>query len=156
MHVIAHDGVYLNQVPSEEVSETTVTSASRVDLAVRCLSPGAQAHLKVSHQVVATINVVAGSPIDAVPFEPGGATWSPIRPDYLSDLRDELVVASNKYGIILTSEAVNGVVWNPDVPLGTLNYDQVQEWTIYDSRSSSISYALVSHADCFAWRLRRI
>jgi len=137
-HIIAHDGVYLNDVPSEEISETTITSASRVDLAVRCLSPGAQAHLIVANQVVATITVVAGSPIDAVPFEQGAmpgtwTTWSPNRPEFVSDLLNEPVPASNKFGITLSSDTVNGVVWNADIPLRTVDYDQVQEWTIYDS-----------------------
>jgi FtsP/CotA-like multicopper oxidase with cupredoxin domain len=135
MHVIAHDGVYLNQVPSDQVSETTVTSASRVDLALRCLSPGAKAQLKVAFQVVATINVVAGSPLDADPFESGGTPqkWPPLRPDYLRDLRNEPVFASNKHSITLTSGDVNGKAWDAAVPLANLNYDQVQEFTIYDS-----------------------
>ena len=133
MHVIAHDGVYLNQVPSDELSETTVTSASRVDLAVRCLSPGAQAQLKIAYQPIATINVVAGSSLDADPFESGGVKWSPIRPNYLSDLRSEPVVASNKHSITLSSGDVNGKVWNADVPLANLNYNEVQEFTVYES-----------------------
>lgn len=138
-HAIAHDGVYLTEVPSEEVSDVTVTSASRVDLAVRCLSSGSrQAQLKIAYVPVASINIVAGSPVDAVPFEPGATPgawtpWSPIRPGYLSDLRNEAVAASNKFEVTLTSETVNGEVWDPDVPLGTLDYDQVQEWTVYDS-----------------------
>lgn len=98
-HIIVNDGVYLNGVPGPEVSVATVTSASRLDLAVRCVSPGATADLEIASRVVATITVVDGTPIDANPFEDGQTPWSPSRPYYLQDLRNEVIPDSNKFSL---------------------------------------------------------
>lgn len=131
---IAHDGVYINDVPSSQTDVSTITSASRLDLAVRCTSPGAIAELTISRfHVVATINVVAGQAIDASPFDDQEQTWSPNRPYALRDLRGETVPDSNKFSVELTAEAVNGKRWDAEIPLGLLDYDTVQEWILMDT-----------------------
>jgi FtsP/CotA-like multicopper oxidase with cupredoxin domain len=133
-HILANDGVYLNEVPSPEVPVATVTSASRLDLAVRCVSPGATADLEIASRHVATITVVDGTPIDAVPFEQGQIPWSPSRPYYLQDLRDEEILDSeHKLSVTLTSDTVNGKPWDVTTPLVNIAYDEVQEWTVMDS-----------------------
>ena len=122
----AYDGVWRTSVPHPTNTNTYVlTGASRIDVAVKCLA-GSHAVLWGGGQV-ATLITTVGTITAATPYANGGA-WLPSRPLYLQDLRSATV--GNTYDISMSAAQINGKRWDMNVPLATMQYDVVQEWTI--------------------------
>jgi len=126
---VAFDGVWLFDVPGPNTDGFYVmTGASRVDLALRCWNSSV---ILLNDEPVMWLDVVDGPTSIATPFANNSYTWEPRnRPTYLRDLRN-VTVDDDDVEIEITSTAINGLSYDPDVPLdATVYYDSVQEWTI--------------------------
>lgn len=126
--LLARDGVWRTVAPKHLPDGTlNLTGASRADFAVRC---SADSTIRVANNTVANITIsgTAGDP-SAHPFaEDGVSTWSAARPDYLRDLQS--VTDVQTAAIRIGARTINGLSFDPDTPLFTLNADSVQEWSI--------------------------
>jgi len=125
--LLARDGVWRTSAPKALPTRTVnLTGASRADLAVRC---SGNSDIKVANATVANI-IVAGTANPAPhPFAADGVSmWSATRPSYLRDLRNETNVNSLRIG--MGARSVNGVKFDVNTPLFTLNADAVQDWSI--------------------------
>jgi FtsP/CotA-like multicopper oxidase with cupredoxin domain len=135
VHAAAHDGVWRFQVPKQTASSTyTLTGASRLDVAIQC-SSGGSVLFGGKSKVVATIVVGSDSSSTASPFASDGSSWASFRPNYLRDLSQLPSNSFESYSISMTAAQMNGVSYSPDVPLGTWNYDTLQEWTIFGTQA---------------------
>jgi len=125
--LLARDGVWRTTAPKALPTRTVnLTGASRADLAVRC---SANSDIKVANATVANILVAGTADPNPHPFAADGSSmWSAARPAYLRDLRNETNVHSERIG--MGARSVNGVKFDVNTPLFTLNADAVQEWSI--------------------------
>ena len=125
--LLARDGVWRTSAPKALPTRTVnLTGASRADLAVRC---SANSDIKVANTTVANILVAGTANPDPHPFAADGVSmWSAARPSYLRDLRSETNVNAERIG--MGARSVNGVKFDANTPLFTLNADTVQEWSI--------------------------
>jgi len=125
--LLARDGVWRTTAPKALPTRTVnLTGASRADLAVRCSS---NSDIKVANSTVANIIVAGTANPTPHPFAADGVSmWSAARPSYLRDLRNETNVNSERIG--MGARSVNGVKFDINTPVFTLNTDAVQEWSI--------------------------
>lgn len=127
MVLMARDGVWRTEVPKQiPTNSLSLTGASRADLAVRC---SGNATISVGNTVVA--NVVADGTGNAAPNPyntDGASTWFSQRPNYLRDLRDEVV--DNTETVRMGARTINGSKFEKDVATFELNADGLQEWSL--------------------------
>ena len=125
--LLARDGVWRTTAPKALPTRTVnLTGASRADLAVRC---SANSDIKVANATVANILVAGTADPNPHPFAADGTSmWSADRPAYLRDLRNETNVNTERIG--MGARSVNGVKFDVNTPLFTLNADAIQEWSI--------------------------
>eukprot|EP00004_Rigifila_ramosa_P028489 TRINITY_DN968_c1_g1_i8.p1 TRINITY_DN968_c1_g1~~TRINITY_DN968_c1_g1_i8.p1 ORF type:complete len:471 (+),score=91.80 TRINITY_DN968_c1_g1_i8:56-1468(+) len=127
-HSVAHDGVWRTAVPkTASALSYSLTGASRMDLAVWCGIAGTYS-VTMAGTAVTSIVATTGTPSAATPWDPTGAAWTPVRPYYLRDLRSESFDGS--LTLQITANSIGGKSWNADVPLSTVAYGSVQEWTL--------------------------
>ncbi|CAB9530109.1 Multicopper oxidase mco [Seminavis robusta] len=146
VHAAAHDGVWRFQVPKQASSTTyTLSGASRLDVAIKCSSGG---DIDFSKRAVATISVSGSGSSGATPFTSTGGSWASHRPFYLRDLSTLSSSQFETYSISMTAAQINGASYDPDTPLGTWNYNTLQQWTV--SASGAHPYHLhVYHMQAF-------
>ena len=137
VHVAAYDGVWKFQTPNSQVERSFIpTGASRIDVAIQCPTEGNWTiqfdHGKVD---IATLHVTQGTTTGANPFRSDGSSWRSTRPSYLRDLSDGDVAFGEfeRQNLTLNFPYVNGQLYNPEVPLLTVNYNTLQEWTLLNS-----------------------
>ena len=125
--LLARDGVWRTTAPKALPTRTVnLTGASRADLAGRC---SANSDIKVANATVANILVAGTADPNPHPFAADGTSmWSADRPTYLRDLRNETNVNTERIG--MGARSVNGVKFDVNTPLFTLNADAIQEWSI--------------------------
>ena len=153
VHKVATDGVWRSAVPGPTGSVFELTGASRADFAIRCNTPQMLVPLYYGDELASTIVVGSVEPSPHVMED-----WIPNRPYSLQDLSTLAVPDGNTFSVNLGYDHVNDIVWDPDVPIGTIGFDEVHEWTIAGNRHSSISYPSLPHADCDVgrvWLVRR-
>jgi hypothetical protein len=131
---MARDGMWLSSVPAAHTLSYTVSSPSRVDLAVRCTVPTIPVYLNwgISGSITTRVQllITSGSPNSGTPFRPDGTNWQPLRPSYMPDLRN--VVVQQSYSVAATN---NGISWNYAPPvIFNMNDDiaSIQFNTIYE------------------------
>jgi hypothetical protein len=56
--------------------------------------------------------------------------WQPTRPYSISDMTGDTVPETNMFAVILGFDYVNDKYWDDMVPIETIAYDQVHEWTL--------------------------
>lgn len=135
VHAAAHDGVWRFEVPKATSSRSyTLTGSSRLDVAIRCSRSGALRYGWTS--TVATIRVSGSSTSTASPFDADGNPWASFRPWYLRDLRSLPSESFETFVIEASEDAINGIQYDPEVPLGEWSYDSLQQWTIQVSGGS--------------------
>jgi FtsP/CotA-like multicopper oxidase with cupredoxin domain len=124
---MARDGVWRTEAPASITGNTlTLTGASRADLAIRCTTDSS---ISVGGVQVANIYVDGTADSGPHPYDGDGvSTWSADRPDYLRDLRDELVTGSET--IRMGARSILGRKFDPDVPNLTQVADGVQAWSL--------------------------
>lgn len=137
--LIAHDGVYRFRVPGPEVSEFSMTGASRLDVALLCNSTGT---ISVGGAVVATLHVLdtGAAPARASPFSTSGEAWLSWRPPYLPDLRHADCAECTRMGVVITDTAVNDVSWTSRCPFKTAAgenwaFGSLNEWQLNATRT---------------------
>ena len=143
VRAIAFDGNFLSQVPSAPGFQWTTTGAGRIDFALSCAEDfainifGEQVPFRVSHL---DSSLVGASEL---------VTWSPVRPPYLRDLRDEVVPAANKHTAWASMSSVSwdGVSFQwPAAPYHTCSDTSMQVGQVYElTLSSTISHPLHLH-----------
>ena len=127
VYELGNDGILYFKLPdTQETSATEVivaSGASRADIAIKCTQDAALGDIEIS--------VV---PVDST-LTPGAGlvAWSTTRPAHLQDLRD--LAVDNTYSIELGFNtpgvgAVNGMSWDPNVPLLDIEFGTVQQWNI--------------------------
>jgi len=127
VHAISFDGVPRNLIPSDPVTAVTVTGASRVDLAIKCMV--GEAFVQYGNTVAARLNIEGpGGNTTITPFRSDGSSWSPFRPEYLVDMRD--LPLNDTYSVTMTASQINGEAWDAEIPLLVYGKDQVFEWTL--------------------------
>lgn len=85
VHIIAHDGIFRFEVPSEQRDAFVLTSSSRLDVAIQCSK---SAEIVVLHgETLATISVDSSKqPSHVTPFVSGTENWKSSRLEYTKDL----------------------------------------------------------------------
>lgn len=136
VHAAAHDGVWRFNVPKLTAATTyTLTAAGRIDVAIKCPWSADGKAVTFGRNNVATIVFNGeGDPSSANPFvivDGQEEQWASYRPPYLQDLSN--VANFETYGSTMTAAQINGVSFDPDVPLGNWSYGKSQEWTISGS-----------------------
>ena len=126
IHKVAQDGMWRSVVPGPKSSVWELTGASRADFAIRCNT--SEALIPVFYrddELIAQIWVGAEEYNLYVMEE-----FTPNRPYSLSDMLSETVPEGNKFSVALGFDYVNDELWDPTVPIATIAYDQVHEWTL--------------------------
>lgn len=139
VHALAIDGVYGFSVPLNTQSKYKYEIISRIDVAIRC--PAGQFDVRFFGGPVARLISTGGSSYGAIssasPFVSSG-TWMPSRPSYLEDLR-QYTGPLKRASFYITDGYINGVAWNPDVPLlDGLQLDDVVEWQLKSTGSGPL------------------
>lgn len=129
VYKVASDGIWHNAaLATYSGSSFDMTGASRADYAIKCAS-GSTTEIRWRNGKAATI--VAGT----FGFNTGSADrgnfTAPPKPASLLGL-DTAVVAGT-YSITMSGAKINQKSWDKDVPLGTVQYGKVYEWTISGS-----------------------
>mmetsp|Transcript_33484 Transcript_33484/g.73454 ORF Transcript_33484/g.73454 Transcript_33484/m.73454 type:complete len:571 (+) Transcript_33484:148-1860(+) len=127
IHQVAADGIWRSSVPGPAKDKFFLTGSSRADFAIRCAS---SFHILFGGQKAATVYVGAVHPD---PFEM--YQWTPNRPRSLQGIADAYVPPQNTFDVELTREGINNILWDPAVPLTTVAYDEVHEWTLTRSKT---------------------
>lgn len=127
---VAYDGVFRSTVPNPTDAFTyRITGATRIDLAVKCTNSSGlfynETDFATATPLVEFIVVDATGVKEDEAIEP----WVPNRPNYLTDLR-QLHIPMDTFRINLVYNTINAASYSPDVPIGTFEYGQVQQWTI--------------------------
>jgi FtsP/CotA-like multicopper oxidase with cupredoxin domain len=127
VEMMARDGVWRTMVPKNLPSnDIQITSASRVDLAVRCR---ADAELKIGNTIVANIYADGAGDPAPHPFAADGVSmWPSTRPDYLRDLWSETNVTFED--ISMGARSINGSKFDAYNATFTQAADSVMEWSI--------------------------
>jgi len=125
VHKVATDGVWRSSVPGPSAKTYAMTGASRADFAVRCSTPGSMVTVRYGSGTAATL-YIGQAELNPHSME----EWQPNRPYYLQDLRQLPVPDGNQMSLRLGYDHINDLHWNPDVPMATLAYDQIHEWTL--------------------------
>ena len=134
--LLSRDGVWRTTVPkdlSADNNSLSLTGGSRADVAVRCSDDST---LKVGNVVVANIYADANmSPPNADPAHPyaengeaNATTWESDRPTYLRDLRNELVINTEK--VSMGARTINGSKFDLATPTFVTEANGVQQWEI--------------------------
>jgi FtsP/CotA-like multicopper oxidase with cupredoxin domain len=122
---VASDGIWRSSIPRPSASVYELTGASRADFAIRCVTPNSLVPLLYDGDLIATIRVGSSEPNPHVMEE-----WKPKRPNSLQDLRTLSLPQDGAFDIKLGFDYVNDQKWDPEIPLDTIAYDQVHEWTL--------------------------
>lgn len=128
---VANDGVWINNVPGLTSNDFEMSGSSRRDLAVRCTGSGT---ISGPEGTMVQLSVSGNSGLSS-PFTSTGGTWSPTRPAHLVSVLAANVPTANTFSVKMTASQIAGKSWDPDVPLRTIAYDEVHEWTISGSGS---------------------
>ena len=134
VHAAAYDGVWRTTVPHPTAqARYTASGSNRIDFAIQCSqSEGMWWGSTLIENELVVFNVrVGGEKANGngvMPLE----TWIPPRPDYLTDLRNE-VLAGNSFQVELDRSRINDEEYDKAVPLGVLDYDSLQQWNIVNS-----------------------
>lgn len=127
VHAAAYDGVWRSVVPHPEASSKyTLSGANRIDFAIKCKANGGMYY--DSNDSVAgdplVVFAVGGSGDDGV-LEP----WEPPRPASLENLHDGKLM-KNTFNAAITILGINTKLYDPEVPLATLEYGTLQQWNV--------------------------
>lgn len=130
IHKVANDGVWRSTVPGPTSNVWELTGASRADFAIRCnvsdeLVPLLYRNDEQVAQLWVTSEVVTPHAMQ---------DWIPNRPYSIKDMSNETVPDANKFSVSLGFDYVNNEQWNATVPLATIAWDQVHEWTLYQTK----------------------
>jgi FtsP/CotA-like multicopper oxidase with cupredoxin domain len=148
----AYDGVWRETVPSSKIQRTyKLFHANRLDVAIKCSSPGALYYtlvpgldrsprylaslLGLSNFIFpALVNFQVTDGVNQASSSSDLQYWTPQRPAYLQDLRGE-TVAKNTYSVQVTTHLVNNVEFggNSDPPLATFEYGSLQQWKLINT-----------------------
>jgi FtsP/CotA-like multicopper oxidase with cupredoxin domain len=131
IHKVASDGVWRGTVPGPKSSVWELTGASRADFAIRCNNTNGEVPIFYRRdELVARIRVGSW---ENSPYRM--EEWKPNRPDSLKDMLSEIVPEANKFSVKLGFDYINNdeTRWDPLVPLATIAYNQVHEWTLVDT-----------------------
>ena len=129
IHKVANDGIWRSVVPqlsgvwNENAWE--LTGASRADFAVNCATPNSLVSAYLDEFLAATLRIGA---LESNPYVM--EEWIPERPYAFRDLRTLEVPDGNTFSVRLGYDYVNDEQWDPDVPIATIGFDQVHEWTL--------------------------
>jgi len=126
---MARDGMWLSSVPAAQLSSYTVSSPSRVDLAIRCTVPNSPAFLNWGTSRVQLL-IASGTTNSGTPYGPNTSTWQPIRPNYMPDLRNAVIqqrnfIAATNIGISWNGAPAIRFDMNDDI--ATLEFDRNYE-----------------------------
>ena len=81
---IAHDGIFRFEVPGPQMVASSLTSASRLDVAIKC---SVNANIRLGGLPIVQVQVDSSTqPSLATPFEAGVNSWSSRRMEYTKDL----------------------------------------------------------------------
>eukprot|EP00544_Gedaniella_sp_CCMP2646_P008030 CAMPEP_0202488006 /NCGR_PEP_ID=MMETSP1361-20130828/6170_1 /ASSEMBLY_ACC=CAM_ASM_000849 /TAXON_ID=210615 /ORGANISM="Staurosira complex sp., Strain CCMP2646" /LENGTH=904 /DNA_ID=CAMNT_0049117497 /DNA_START=21 /DNA_END=2731 /DNA_ORIENTATION=+ len=126
IHKVAQDGIWRSTVPGPMKSSWELTGASRADFAIKCNTPNALVPLFYRNEDPIANIWVGPEESNLYTME----EWQPTRPYSISDMTGETVPESNKFAVSLGFDYVNDEYWDPMVPIETIAYDQVHEWTL--------------------------
>jgi FtsP/CotA-like multicopper oxidase with cupredoxin domain len=127
---MARDGLWLSSVPATQLSSYTVSSPSRVDLAVRCTVPNEAVYLNWASSRALQLLIASGTANSGTPYGPNTSTWQPLRPNYMPDLRNAVVqqrnfIAATNNGISWNN--ANAIGFNMNDDIATLQFDRNYE-----------------------------
>ena len=129
VHRVASDGIWHSTIPGLAGHSFEMTGASRGDFAIRCESANSFANIRYGNDITAIISI--GS-VD--PYAPAVVpSWKPKRPSALANISEASIPSANKMNVRLQRESINGASWDPSTALATIAFEQVHEWTIFDS-----------------------
>jgi hypothetical protein len=122
---VASDGIWRSSVPGTPRNIYEMNGASRADIAIRCVTPNSTVPLYYGDELVATIRVGSEALNPYVMEE-----WVPVRPAALQSLMGLSVPANNTLTVRLGYDYVNDLQWDPAIPIATIAYNEVYEWTL--------------------------
>jgi hypothetical protein len=129
VYKVASDGVWHSAALTTYAgSSFKLTGASRADFAINCAS-SATTQINWGRDTAATLE--AGSFGSGTGSDETDLGTAPSRSYALDGLTDG--AAWDTFSISLSAAKINGAPWDPDTPLGMIDYDQVHEWTISGS-----------------------
>lgn len=126
IHKVAQDGIWRSTVPGPMSNIWELTGASRADFAIKCSTPDTLVPIFYKDDEPIANIWVGEEEFDLYTME----EWQPARPYSISDMRGETVPESNKFAVRLGFDYVNDGRWDAMVPIATIPYDQVHEWTL--------------------------
>lgn len=139
VHALAHDGIFRFIVPQEiPRDEFILTSASRLDVAIRCGS-GHDTSIQMNGHPVAWVNVdISQATSSATPFISSVSqplSWQSSRLEYTKDLRSNTITPSNYWEIHVGEVSINDLNSGRNRPLcddhnRDFDFESIQEWTI--------------------------
>ena len=124
---VAHDGIWSSSVPQPERPYHILTGSSRADFVVRCDGTGS---FPIRYGGKTVGRIVPGTETSQ---EIALTYWTPTRPASLTGLREAFVPSTNVFNVLMSEVGINGITWNPEVPLHTIAFNEVHEWTIHRS-----------------------
>ena len=136
VYALAHDGIFLFQVPAAtDKYEFVMSVSSRLDVAIQCRQ---KSKIKINNHVIAIIETESVDNVQSRSPWVGGvkdASWASTRPPYLEDLRDKDVDES--FYVKVGETNLNGKGYSPTDPLcaggSDFTYGTIQEWTLHTS-----------------------
>ena len=130
VHKVASDGVWRSVVPGPKARIFELSGASRADFAIRCNNTGSLIPLYYGNEIASTIFVLDAPDSAETSHIHIMEDWFPVRPYALADLLNETVPQENTFTVTLGYDHVNSLQWNPAIPVATIGYNQVHEWTL--------------------------
>ena len=124
---VATDGIWASVVPQPPRRSYPLTGSSRSDFVVQCPNISNYPIRYNGREVGRVVTTHASSQHIAL------EQWRPQLPPSLQSLREAVVPRQNMFDVTMSSRGVNGRAWNKDVPLHTIAYDEVHEWSIWRS-----------------------
>lgn len=125
VHPIAHDGIFRFEVPAPQIFSATLTSSSRLDVAIRCSTDST---VVLEGVKIATIHVDSSKPpLPVTPFDSGN-TWRSRRLEYTKDLSG--VKPDHSWRVELYETSINDIGASQHKPLCDSNGEDFKYGTV--------------------------
>lgn len=149
LRTAAYDGVWRDQVPRQSSQSIyQLYHSNRVDFAIKCSDNG-EVHYSQFPMFARLFRIIfsffgmsdfffpplvtfattGNNPDEAEP-----QVWTPSRPEYLRDLRNE-DIDDDTFSVMVTTHDINGREYaedNADIPLAVFDFGSTQQWTLLD------------------------
>jgi len=143
VHRVASDGIWHSVVPFDDEPPVTnysfqMTGSSRGDFAIRCNSYSLESiNILFGGKLTAIINIKSGTTTSNLRNNDDEliGRWVPNRPASIRSMISEQVPEQNILNIEVTRDSINGKIWDPDVPLQSLAFNEVYQFELPNTQN---------------------